>query len=73
MRELVNTIERIWCETMHDRVMWPIHGRYLCSTCLKEYPAAFDFNAEALRTRRSRGETHTEFLRVASAHSAPPR
>jgi hypothetical protein len=47
MRELVNTAERIWCETMHDRVMWPIHGRYRCSTCLREYKVAFDSDAEA--------------------------
>lgn len=70
MKDLLNTIERVWCETMHDRVMWPIHGKYRCSTCFREYAAAFDFNAE---TRRERGELHTEFLRVASAHSAPPR
>jgi hypothetical protein len=41
MKELINTVEKIWCETMHERVMWPIHGRYLCSTCLREYPVAF--------------------------------
>jgi hypothetical protein len=41
MKDLLNTLETIWCETMHDRVMWPIHGRYLCSTCLREYPVAF--------------------------------
>jgi hypothetical protein len=73
MKDLLNTVERIWCETMHDRVMWPIHGRYLCSTCLREYPAAFDLNAETRRTQRLRGESHSEILRVASAHSASPR
>ncbi len=71
MKDLLNTLETIWCETMHDRVMWPIHGRYLCSTCLREYPAAFDLNAKTRRTLRPRGETHPEFLRVASAHSTP--
>jgi hypothetical protein len=73
MKELMNTVERVWCETMHDRVMWPIHGRYLCSTCLREYPAAFDLNAATRRTQTSRGEAHPEVLRVASAHSASPR
>jgi hypothetical protein len=42
MKELLNKVETIWCETMHDRVMWPIHGHYRCSTCLREYPVAFD-------------------------------
>jgi len=47
MKALVNTIETFWCETMHDRVMWPIHGKYKCSTCLREYPVAFhDTEAE---------------------------
>ncbi len=65
MRELLNTVEKIWCEAMHERVMWPIHGRYLCSTCLREYRVAFDSEAE---TRR-RGETTFPDLRV----SASPR
>ena len=58
MKEFLNTIERIWCETMHDRVMWPIHGRYLCSTCLREYPVAFDFNTKTQR----RGESHASHV-----------
>ena len=56
MKDLLNTIETFWCETMHDRVMWPIHGHYKCSTCLREYPATFDFNAETL----SRGEDQSQ-------------
>jgi hypothetical protein len=52
MKDLLNTIETIWCETMHDRVMWPIHGRYLCSTCLREYPVAFD-DTETQRHRET--------------------
>jgi len=65
MKDLLNTIETFWCETMHTRVMWPIHGKYKCSTCLREYPAAFDCNAETRRTLSLREETHSEFLRVA--------
>jgi hypothetical protein len=22
---------------MHERAMWPIHGRYMCPDCLREY------------------------------------
>src|SRR5260370_19577193 len=22
-----------WCDLMHDSPMWPIHGKYQCSTC----------------------------------------
>lgn len=27
-----------WCKKMHRRAMWPIHGRYVCKKCLREYP-----------------------------------
>lgn len=23
---------------MHSKAMWPIHGRYICPDCLREYP-----------------------------------
>ena len=49
MRELLNTVEKFWCESMHTRVMWPIHGHYRCSTCLREYAVAFASDAETQR------------------------
>jgi hypothetical protein len=52
MKDLLNKVETLWCETMHDRVMWPIHGHYKCSTCLREYPVAFH-DTEAQRHRES--------------------
>jgi hypothetical protein len=42
MRNLVERIEKLWCENMHDSVMWPIHGRYRCSKCLREYAVEFE-------------------------------
>ena len=27
---------------MHTQVMWPIHGRYICPQCLREYPLAWE-------------------------------
>jgi transposase-like protein len=33
-----NWFLKYWCKTMHSQAMWPIHGRYLCSQCLREYP-----------------------------------
>ncbi len=23
---------------MHRRAMWPMHGKYICQQCLREYP-----------------------------------
>ena len=34
---------------MHNDAMWPIHGRYVCKRCLREYPVEWegrDFPAE---------------------------
>jgi hypothetical protein len=42
MRNLLERIERTWCETTHGQVMWPIHGHYRCSTCLREYSVGFE-------------------------------
>jgi hypothetical protein len=27
----------LWCQLMHDAPMWPMHGRYECATCGREY------------------------------------
>lgn len=45
MRNLRNRLGRIWCEQMHGSTMWPIHGKYRCGTCLREYPVPFEGRA----------------------------
>jgi len=42
MRDLMNRIETLWCEQMHTSVMWPIHGKYRCGTCMREYAVEFE-------------------------------
>ena len=27
---------------MHSRAMWPIHGKYICPDCLREYPVVWE-------------------------------
>jgi hypothetical protein len=27
---------------MHSQAMWPIHGKYTCPDCLREYPVAWE-------------------------------
>ena len=50
MRELIDRIQGWWCETMHDRAMWPIHGKYRCATCLREYAVGFEETAKTYRS-----------------------
>ena len=35
-------ISEAWCRTMHDHAMWPIHGKYVCNECLREYPVPWE-------------------------------
>ena len=42
-----NRITEIWCRAMHERAMWPMHGKYTCRECFREYPVEW----EGLRVR----------------------
>jgi acetone carboxylase gamma subunit len=35
-------ISELWCKIMHDRTMWPIHGRYICPDCMREYAVEWE-------------------------------
>lgn len=46
MEAMINRLNQLWCEIMHDAPMWPIHGRYECRTCGRHYQV--DWAAEEL-------------------------
>jgi hypothetical protein len=29
----------VWCNLMHESIMWPTHSHYECRTCGRRYPA----------------------------------
>ena len=31
-----------WCRNMHESSMWPMHGKYTCSKCLRQHPVPWD-------------------------------
>jgi len=40
---MLNWISGVWCKTMHrGQAMWPIHGQYLCPTCLHVYEVKWE-------------------------------
>jgi hypothetical protein len=39
---MFHRIGTAWCQKMHTRAMWPIHGKYTCSRCLREYPVTWE-------------------------------
>ena len=34
---MLEKILNAWCRHMHKNAMWPIHGRYICSQCMREH------------------------------------
>jgi hypothetical protein len=39
---MMNWISEVWCKKMHSQAMWPIHGKYICPQCLREYRVAWE-------------------------------
>jgi len=46
MKRLLDRIGELWCITVHRSAMWPVHGRYRCAVCLREYPVQFEVTPE---------------------------
>jgi hypothetical protein len=38
---MLEGVSRWWCKRMHSKAMWPIHGKYICRVCLREYPISW--------------------------------
>jgi hypothetical protein len=45
-------MSRWWCKKMHSKAMWPIHGRYICPDCHREYPVTWEATPPATEYRR---------------------
>jgi len=39
---MLNWIRSTWCKSMHTETMWPMHGKYICLRCLREYFVAWE-------------------------------
>jgi hypothetical protein len=37
-----NRISEAWCKSMHSKAMWPMHGKYICPDCLREFPVVWE-------------------------------
>ena len=38
---MLKRIAEYWCQTTHRRTTWPIHGKYICQECGREYPVCW--------------------------------
>jgi hypothetical protein len=43
-------ISELWCRSMHNKAMWPMHGKYICPDCLREHPVVWDDIPQASET-----------------------
>jgi len=39
---------RFWCRKLHPRPMWPMHGKYICPRCFREYRLDWDVRKHQL-------------------------
>ena len=37
-----NRILRLWCRAFHRGAMWPVHGKYICPRCLREWAVCWE-------------------------------
>lgn len=42
MGRVLDRIADLWCQFMHEEIMWPSHGRYKCLTCGRQYRACWE-------------------------------
>jgi hypothetical protein len=47
-------MKRFWCRRVHRRTMWPIHGKYICTRCLQEYPVFWETEPHSKSKHRGR-------------------
>ena len=46
MKSFLEQASEVWCRWMHGPAMWPVHGKYQCSQCLRSYSVPWDSPAE---------------------------
>jgi len=47
--DFTDKIVTVWCRMMHRSAMWPIHGRYHCRTCMRQFPVPWEEASKAPR------------------------
>lgn len=35
---MFESVLRWWCRAVHNNVLHPVHGKYICGVCLREWP-----------------------------------
>jgi hypothetical protein len=59
---LIKALYGLWCDLMHDSLMWPIHGQYQCRACGRRYMVPWASQGE----RASHRQMFTDGVQLAS-------
>ncbi len=43
---MLNWLSGLWCRSMHSGATWPMHGKYVCPKCWREYPVSWGSSAK---------------------------
>jgi hypothetical protein len=54
---MFNRIADMWCRKMHREAMWPIHGKYVCRRCGREYPVEWEARFASWEEARVQSDT----------------
>ncbi len=48
---MIRRMRELWCKAAHGRPMWPMHGKYICSSCFREYPVKWGEETATVQRR----------------------
>jgi hypothetical protein len=68
MKQLLDQMGQLWCETMHEELMWPVGGHYRCRVCHRDYPVPFA--ASKTGATKPEGKRHQEMVVARTAAAA---
>lgn len=48
LREEIDRLLVLWCQTMHDNITWPRRGHYQCKSCGRTYAVPWEKQGRSL-------------------------
>lgn len=41
-KNFFDSLGEYWCQMVHKKTTWPMHGRYVCQECFRVYPVTWE-------------------------------
>jgi hypothetical protein len=49
---MIEALRRQWCRSFHKEVLRPVRGKYICASCLREWPVHWHAEESPKRSAR---------------------